>query len=336
MPAVYVGAALVWALFPLSLPAAFVVDRMRDRSSVLRAWWVLGTWLTADSLGLAAAAALWLPWRLGRMTTERYVAANRRLRRLWVAGLKRFAMGAFGVRFVVEGQEALQPTPFLLLVRHSSLADTLVPPLVVEADGRVDLRTIVKRELIWEPCIDVVGPRVGVAFVQRGGDDPETERTRVRALADDLAPQEAVLVYPEGTRFTPAKQAARRAAALEAADPDALAREERYDRVLPPKAGGVLRLLAAMPDADVVFLAHSGLETAAEARDLLDGTAVGIEVRVRMWRVPRSEIPITDDGQRAWLDRAWERMDAEVKALEAAGAATARSDDVGQGIVHGS
>ena len=79
--------------------------------------------------------------------------------------------------------------------------------------------------------------------------------------------------------------------------------------VLPPRRGGVLALLDAAPTADVVVLAHTGLEGAARLGDLWRGSLVGRTIEVAMWRVPRAEIPADAAGRGEWLERCWRRVD---------------------------
>ena len=79
--------------------------------------------------------------------------------------------------------------------------------------------------------------------------------------------------------------------------------------VLPPRRGGVLALLEAAPTADVVILAHTGLEDAARLGDLWRGSLVGGTIEVELWREPRAEIPADAAGREAWLQDCWRRVD---------------------------
>jgi hypothetical protein len=86
--------------------------------------------------------------------------------------------------------------------------------------------------------------------------------------------------------------------------------------VLPPRLGGPLALLETS-GADVLFVAHVGLENTARLADLLSGALVGARVRVALWRVPRAEVP-TEPGDRVeWLYDQWARLDAWVAARRA-------------------
>jgi 1-acyl-sn-glycerol-3-phosphate acyltransferase len=170
-----------------------------------------------------------------------------------------------------------------------------------------------KRELRWDPAIDIIGHRLPTAFVHRGTHDHARQIALVEHLLDDLGPGDAVVIFPEGTRYSPAKRA-RVIASLAGKDPEAHARALRLRHVLPPHPGGPLGLLEHNPGADVVLVAHTGLEGANHLRDLSSGALLGAEVRVKLWRVPAAEIPREREASLRWLQAAWEQIDAWLEA----------------------
>ena len=62
-------------------------------------------------------------------------------------------------------------------------------------------------------------------------------------------------------------------------------------RVLPPRPGGVAAALTAAPHADVVFVAHTGLEHLSTVRDLWRGLPMDKTLHLRWWFVPAAEVP---------------------------------------------
>ena len=81
--------------------------------------------------------------------------------------------------------------------------------------------------------------------------------------------------------------------------------------LLPPRLGGPLALLEEGPDFDAVFFAHVGFDGFEYVSDIWAGGLNGATVRMKIWRVPASEIP-RDGGERAlteWLYEHWQRMD---------------------------
>ena len=79
--------------------------------------------------------------------------------------------------------------------------------------------------------------------------------------------------------------------------------------MLPPKLGGPLGLLDANPNADVIFMAHVGLDGLARVRHLWDPSLVGRRIRVRLWRVRRDRIPEDRTRRTEWLFDEWSRVD---------------------------
>ena len=76
-------------------------------------------------------------------------------------------------------------------------------------------------------------------------------------------------------------------------------------------------MLDAAPDADVVVLAHTGLEAAARLGDLWRGSLLGGVIEVEMWRVPRERIPADAVGREAWLRDCWRDVDDWVEQRRA-------------------
>jgi 1-acyl-sn-glycerol-3-phosphate acyltransferase len=310
------GYLVLWAVWlaavPLWLPLAAATDTLRRRQDVaLRTGAFVAFYLSCEVAGLAASFGTWLYTRLVRLPDERSAALHHRLEAWWGAGLLRGAMVLFDLHLEVEGAPAaeLERGPYLLLVRHTSAADTVLASFLIAHPLKIRLRYVLKRELLWDPCLDVVGNRIPNAFVARGSDDAAGEIRRVQALGRNLGARDAVLIYPEGTRFS----AARRARVLEhlrgGPDPALADYAASLHAVLPPRPGGTLGLLDSAATADVVFCAHTGFEGAASIADLWRGELVGRTVHVAFWRVPRSRIPAGRDARIAWLREEWRRVD---------------------------
>jgi hypothetical protein len=91
--------------------------------------------------------------------------------------------------------------------------------------------------------------------------------------------------------------------------------------VLPPRTAGTLAALAACPDADVIFVAHTGLDRLVSVRDVWQSLLADMEVRARWWRIPPAAVPRVAgrEAQVAWLYDWWERVDAWITADNALG-----------------
>jgi 1-acyl-sn-glycerol-3-phosphate acyltransferase len=171
-----------------------------------------------------------------------------------------------------------------------------------------------KRELLWDPCLDIVGQRTRNAFVRRGSGERGKEIALLRGLATALGECDGVLLFPEGTRFSPAKRQRALAHLADTGQSARLARAQRLQHVLPPRRGGALALLETRPDVDVAFLAHAGFEGTADLNDIWHGKLIGRTIRLYFWRVPSADIPRTAEDRVEWLDTQWERVDAWVGA----------------------
>ena len=89
------------------------------------------------------------------------------------------------------------------------------------------------------------------------GEDLESQ---IADLADGLDPDDAFVIFPEGGNFTPARRD-RAIERLRRLGLEAMAdRAEEMTHVLAPRPGGFLAALDAAPDADVVLVAHTGLD----------------------------------------------------------------------------
>jgi len=299
------GWLLLTATWPLWLLVALVVGLFRKRHFILLrliafGWFYLGFELVALALVGSVFA------------TKRGEARDEALYSLqaWWAGVN-LGVAAWLLRlsFDVDGSNAM-PGPSILLIRHASILDTLLPCAYVQRPTGYRLRYVLKQELLFDPCIDIVGNALPNYFVDRTG-HTTAELEGIRDLVVDLG-TDGVSIFPEGTRFSREK----RLRAIERLDMRGfpLVDEARsMTHVLPPKPGGVLTLLDALPDVDFVFFAHTGLERFAKIKDLLDGSVVGSVVRAKLWRVPAALIPTSEQQRLQWLFAEWSKVDDFVR-----------------------
>jgi 1-acyl-sn-glycerol-3-phosphate acyltransferase len=205
-----------------------------------------------------------------------------------------------------------------MLPRHASIADTIIPIVFYAIPHRTRLRYVLKRELLLDPCLDIVGNRLPNCFVARTGEDAHDDVERITTLARGAAPDEGFLIYPEGTRVS----AQRRQRILERlasrVDTAELARMRAWTELLPPRPSGTLALLAAAPNLDLVFCAHSGFEGASHFSTLINGSWTNADVHIHFWRIPRHDVPRATSDQREFLFAQWDRMQATVVEMQRA------------------
>ncbi len=311
LPALVVVTSLWLLLLPLTLVVAVGVDLVRGGPwPVVRCVVYLAIYLVSEVAGVAGAGVVWLtsgPWLGG--SRERFLARNVALQSWWANLLYRAAEQVFRLRTVVEGDHVVVPGPILLFVRHVSQADTLLPVVYVTRRHGIALRFVLKEELLWDPCLDIVGRRLPNAFVRRASSETEREIASVQRLMGDLGPHDGVLIYPEGTRYTPAKRRQVLDKLATRVPPDLLARATRLRHVLPPHLAGPLALLECNPGADVVFCGHTGFEPAGSPREILGGALVGATIRVRFRRVPYAAVPPKTPERVIWLYEQWQHLD---------------------------
>ncbi len=97
--------------------------------------------------------------------------------------------------------------------------------------------------------------------------------------------------------------------------------------VLAPRAGGALAAIAACPRADVIFVAHAGLDRLVSVGDVWRSLPMEENVRATWWRVPAGEVPRSGDHQARenWLYDWWQRIDAWISLNRPGGAEDERT-----------
>jgi len=303
---------LLTLLAPAWLVAGLVIGAMRRRSFVtlrllIFAWFFLG-------IAMVALVRLTVVFTFLRGRPDQLQARLFRLQQWWANAILRAASGLLELDIEIENADAALPGPTILLMRHASILDTLLPSVYVQGPTQWRVRYILKQELLFDPCLDIVGNALPNYFVDRTGDRPR-EFEGIRALVQDLG-DDGVLIYPEGTRFS-GEKLARARQRVRAQAPELAGAADALTHVLPPRPGGVLTLLDALPDVDCAILAHQGLEGLQKVKDVFSGSVIGSRVRGKVWRVRRSNIPATDEERIRWLYEQWSRVDAFVKDAEA-------------------
>jgi 1-acyl-sn-glycerol-3-phosphate acyltransferase len=170
-------------------------------------------------------------------------------------------------------------------------------------------RVVLKDTMAWDPMISVLLDRLPSRFISpnpRAGDDLESQ---IAELATNLDHNDAFVIVPEGGNFTPERRQ-RAIDKLRRLGLEAMAdRAERMDNVLAPRPGGLLAALDAAPEADVVLVAHTGLDHMLTVADVWRELPMDKQLVMRWWRVPREEIPAGREARIDWLFTRWEAID---------------------------
>lgn len=311
IPAFIGGTLLLTALLPALLVIALALRAIPASRGALATLLFVCGYLWCETIGIVTSALIWLRHR----ERAAFLTANYRLQYWWANALKVMAERMFRLRFEVSGQHALEGPAALVLPRHASIADTVIPMVFYAIPRQIRLRYVLKSELLFDPCLDIVGNRLPNLFVDRGGQDSERARRGVASLLDHLGIDEGVLIYPEGTRFSPAKRFALQARYRES--PELSEQLRRWETLLPPRLGGTMAMLEHNPGRDLLFCGHSGFEGSSHFSNLINGSWMGARIRIHFWRVPFADIPRDREAAIQLLFRQWDRMQDTVQALAA-------------------
>ena len=117
-----------------------------------------------------------------------------------------------------------------------------------------------------------------------------------------------MLIFPEGTRYTPEKLARAKEVLAERA-PAVAPLAAGLHNLLPPRLGGPLALLEQGRGTDVVFCGHVGFDGYETVSDIWNGALVGSTIRVRFWRHPAAAVPSDREELTSWLYSRWQEVD---------------------------
>ncbi len=313
---VLVGLPLWLATAPIWLSLALLADVVSGywRLPTVRLGLATGVYLAHNTIGVFGSAWLWSTGGFGRRLD---LDAHRALQGWWANSLLQWAGRLLGVRIQPFDVDRLPDRTFVLLSRHASMADAILPAAVVAGPMGRFVHYVLKRELRWDPSLDIVGTRLGNHFVARDG-DTDTEAAAIERLAAEALPDSVLVIFPEGTYSTPQARQRVVASLRRKGSDEAAARAEKLEQLLPPRPAGTLAMLRSQPEADVVVLGHVGLEGVAEVRGLRRRLPLTEPVEVRLWVHPRSELPASDAELTVWLHDRWQELDHWVATTRAA------------------
>ena len=314
VPALTLTCVLLSITMPVWLPIAVVVDavRLRWRFPLARLLSFAVCWSWIEVAGVVRSAAL---WATGRARDD---AANYRLMSWWSGALMSALRLTIGIDPHVEGLAAVEDGNAIVLSRHASLADSLLSGWVFSNVAAASPRYVLKRELLFDPCLDIVGLRVPNHFLDREATDGSAELEALRELGATVGPGSVAVIFAEGTRAND-KQASEGPREDRRARPDAR-RSARWFCAdccrRDPRAR--LRFSAGHRLPTSILAWHTGFD----GLDTFGGMIARLSeplprVRFVMRRIARSEVP-GGEAFPEWLDARWLEMDAAVDEALAA------------------
>jgi 1-acyl-sn-glycerol-3-phosphate acyltransferase len=265
-----------------------------------------------------------------RLDTPASRAAHYTVLRLLLDVLMRVAQRLFALRLVTDG-ESWSPlddgvpgstNAMVVLSRHAGPGDSfLLVHTLMNRDHLRQPRIVLKDLLQMDPLIDVYLNRLPNTFVSSGPGSGQRSEEAIADLARDLGEEDALLIFPEGANSTPQRRVRAIQRLRERGLTAAVKRAEAMRHLLPPRPGGVVAALRAAPHADVVLVAHTGLEHLSTVRDVWRGLPTDKTLHLRWWFVPAAEVPREETELTDWLYRWWETIDDWVTTTSAREAA---------------
>ena len=312
-PAFVVLTVLIWVLLPVWLIAAFAISpSLPGRWRAPRLLWVVILYFTAEAVMLVVLFGWWLASGFGRGIRKPYwegIHYDLVQGAMWV--FFREAKRVLHLEIATDGPtpDAHPGRPILVCCRHAGPGDSFILIHALMHTYAREPRVVLKDTLAWDPAIDVVLRRVPARFITPNPAAGEDLETKIAALASGLDENDAFVIFPEGGNFTPRRRE-RGIERLRKLGLDRMAeRAEAMTNVLAPRPGGLLAALDAAPAADVVLVAHTGLDHMLTVGDVWRELPMDKRILMRWWKVPRAEIPADRDERIDWLYGWWERID---------------------------
>jgi 1-acyl-sn-glycerol-3-phosphate acyltransferase len=301
-------AALV--ALPVVVPILIGVDLLRGRRHLpaLRVYLFLTQYACNDSAEILLAPVYWLLAGAGtRLHSAASIDRHERLQRWSIVLLARRARQLLGIRLEIDdtAAAAFEPAPAIVMCRHVNLFDASLPALLYEGTG-YHVRSVIMAELLADPGFDLLYGRLGSVFVPR--DNGPRARDAIGKLGATLDRSTIAVIFPEGRLYRP-ELLSHIQAKLTHSDAGRAKYVAGLRHVLPVRPGGVSALLESAPDADVVVVAHVGLDDYPDFRTLARHVPLAKPIQVAAWRIARSQIPADPDARLRWLDETWQDVD---------------------------
>ena len=317
-PAVVALTVLMWVTLPgWLLVAAALAPVLPGRWRALRVLWLVLLYATFETVMLAVLLGLWLASGFGwRIRSPYFAGIHYDLVQGTLIVFFREARRVLALRIRTDGPHPsrVPDGPVLVMCRHAGPGDSFVLMYALLHWYHREPRVVLKNTLAWDPAIDVILNRVPARFISPNPAAGEDLESQIASLATGLDDNDAFVIFPEGGNFTAARRD-RAIAKLRKLGLERMAvRAEEMVHVLAPRPGGVLAALEAAPEADVLMVAHTGLDHLATVGDLWRELPMDKQITMRWWRVAREEIPDGREARIEWLFNWWEHIDDWIEA----------------------
>lgn len=311
-PMVAITAIVGLLLSPFLIGGLLILDKVtgqpRSRRARLAAL-TIGA-LTIELIGMLVAVGAWIITGFGLLGTPRWRwQLYRPYMGLYTRAMLGWILLVLGTTIDWRDGADLDRGPVVLLARHTSFFDALIPATVLSNRNALLAHHVLTQGLRYGPCLDIVGHRFPNRFIRRSPGEGSSELIRLSEIGGFLDDRSSAVIFPEGTFRNPERfeRAVRR---LRRRRPELADRALSLHHVLPPHANGAYALLTGAPDADVVVCANTGLESFGSIKKILSTPVSDRPVIVETWRISRSEIPLSDVTVFSqWLYETYEDLD---------------------------
>jgi 1-acyl-sn-glycerol-3-phosphate acyltransferase len=280
--------------------------------------------LTIELATMLAALAMWVASGFGwKLHTDAFVRAHYHVIRVSLGSLVVAGQHLFKLRLETDGVSWSplddgvpgSTNAMIVMSRHAGPGDSLLlVDTLMNRDHLRKPRTVMKDTLQLDPFVDVYFNRLPSRFINPDPAVGHDVEATISTLAADIGSQDALLIFPEGGNFTPRRRTRAILRLRERGHTAYAERAETMRNVLPPRPGGVLAALDAAPHADVVFVAHTGLEHLATARDVWRELPEDKTLHLRWWFYAAREVPTGRDARLNWLFERWADIDDWIAA----------------------
>jgi Acyltransferase len=217
----------------------------------------------------------------------------------------------FAFRLKLEsprGETITADGPLIVLGRHAGPGASLVlVHVLLRVRERVPL-IVLKAQLKLDSALDVLLTRIGCVFIGRTGTTGTGQSAAVAGLASGLRPRDALVLFPEGSDWTPTRhRLAIRRLHRKGLNAQATAAAS-MPHVLPPRPAGTFAALQAAPTAQLAVFMHTGHDDLLDAASVWRALPLQRELHMAWWNEPRPEAATEEDCAR-WLNGVWRGID---------------------------
>lgn len=198
-----------------------------------------------------------------------------------------------GIELLVEGESNLHAAP-IVICNHQSWFDIPLIQDVISRRGPM-VKFLVKEELVWVPIIGWICLALNFPRLKRSNkrEDRKADFSIIEKTTKSRGKEGALLIFPEGTRFTKEKHAKQ---------------QSPYKHLLKPKAGG-LRVIKnnSDPETPLIDITIDYGDVRPNIWRCLHGNPSRIRVNVEYFTL--AEL----DDLESWINNRWHQKDLILK-----------------------